>query len=338
MTLRLKVDRSTLTVMSGRWSMACFSITARRPARKRFSNTTRTRVSIRSPRSPRNWQQRVKTGAASRPDVRVAARQGITLILTAAVLPIAWGPCTGSREGMGGGARSPPQYGFLILGAILQIAGWLFRGTRMDWGLGEAAGLFMIPAFAVRCGALPRSCGGAQAPSKSELPWTVCCSALSALALCVANASINGMKSRQSRRCDCLAQAPGCGPNFLHERIGKAEAGPARQLVSLVAGVRTGQAGPLSGPPAMPAQRQRSPPRRGTRATECFVERGIPNPIRASPEAADYPEAQERVEHGRLRRREWRPESRSTGSSSSGSDGGSSSSSGSSGGGGGGGW
>ena len=105
----------------------------------------------------------------------------------------------------------------LFLGLILQIPGWLFR-SRIDWEL-DTALLLLLPAlFVCLCTAsfLWFYLGSGQI----ELPWTMPC-ALAAFALCIANASINGLKSRQSREAIAFRKRLAAGRSFFLSELEK---------------------------------------------------------------------------------------------------------------------
>ena len=65
--------------------------------------------------------------------------------------------------------------------------------------------------------------------------------ALTVLALCIANASINGMKSRQSREAIAFRKRLTTGRSFFFREL-ESRAGPPRQLVSMDACLRVGPA------------------------------------------------------------------------------------------------
>jgi uncharacterized membrane protein YgcG len=210
MTLRLKVERSTLDGHERALVDGLFfnhrTETSTKAVQQHYKSKGFNPVSAITPQLAKHVKTVLPSG-----DVRVGRLAGIMLILTAAVL-LAW--TVYSEPEMGGGAVVA-AIGFLILGAILQIPGWLFR-ARMDWGLREAA-LFMIPAFAVCSGTAALLWWGS-GNGQVELPWTMI-GALSALALCVANASINGMKSRQSHDAIAFRKRLAAGRTFFMKEL-----------------------------------------------------------------------------------------------------------------------
>src|SRR4029077_20826556 len=77
---------------------------------------------------------------------------------------------------------------------LLQVPGWLFR-TRMHWGV-PAAMACLMPALLLSLGTaafLWKIVG----TGRLELPWTMI-AGIAAWTLCISNASINGLKSRQN--------------------------------------------------------------------------------------------------------------------------------------------
>ena len=105
----------------------------------------------------------------------------------------------------------------LFLVAILQIPGWLFR-SRIDWGL-KAAAILLIPASVVSLGTaifLWWYAGVAEV----YLPWTMI-GALTVLALGISNASINGMKSRQSSAAIAFRKRLATGRSFFLKELEK---------------------------------------------------------------------------------------------------------------------
>jgi hypothetical protein len=113
------------------------------------------------------------------------------VLYVAGLLLLAW---SSYSEPVLGGAAVALSMISLFLVAILQIPGWLFR-SRIDWGL-KAAALLLIPASVVTLGTAIFLWWYPGA-GEVDLPWTMI-GALTVLVLAIANASINGMKSRQS--------------------------------------------------------------------------------------------------------------------------------------------
>jgi uncharacterized membrane protein YgcG len=105
----------------------------------------------------------------------------------------------------------------LFLVAILQIPGWLFR-SRIDWGL-KAAAFLLIPASVVSFGTAVFLWWYAGA-GEVDLPWTMI-GALTVLALVISNASINGMKSRQSSAAIAFRKRLARGRSFFLKELEK---------------------------------------------------------------------------------------------------------------------
>jgi uncharacterized membrane protein YgcG len=106
----------------------------------------------------------------------------------------------------------------LVFGSILlQIPGWLFR-ARMDRGM-VAAALSMIPAFLVSAGAAAFFwiiVGSGQV----ELPWTMI-AGIAAWVMCLSNASINGLKSRQTAGAIAFRKRLTAGRRFFETELAK---------------------------------------------------------------------------------------------------------------------
>ena len=101
--------------------------------------------------------------------------------------------------------------------AILQIPGLLFR-SRIDWGL-KAATVLLIPASVVSLGTAIFLWWYAGADAL-DLPWTMI-GALTMLALAISNASITGMKSRQSSAAIAFRKRLARGRNFFIKELEK---------------------------------------------------------------------------------------------------------------------
>jgi len=125
------------------------------------------------------------------PGGRRARHWASVVLYVAGLLLLAW---SSYSEPVLGGAAVAISMISLFLVAILQIPGWLFR-SRIDWGL-KAAALLLIPASVVTIGIAMFLWWYAGA-GEVDLPWTMI-GALTVLVLAISNASINGMKSRQS--------------------------------------------------------------------------------------------------------------------------------------------
>src|SRR5205823_1330333 len=94
---------------------------------------------------------------------------------------------------------------------------WLFR-SRIDWGL-KAAALLLIPASFVSLGTAVFLWWYAGA-GEVDLPWTLI-GALTVLALAISNASINGMKSRQSGAAIAFRKRLATGRSFFLKELEK---------------------------------------------------------------------------------------------------------------------
>lgn len=105
----------------------------------------------------------------------------------------------------------------LFLVAILQFPGWLFR-SRIDWGL-KAAAFLLIPASVVSLGTAAFLWWYADAAGV-DLPRGMI-AALTVLALGISNASIKGMKSRQSSAAIAFRKRLARGRRFFLKEIEK---------------------------------------------------------------------------------------------------------------------
>jgi uncharacterized membrane protein YgcG len=146
-------------------------------------------------------------------DVRSSHLASIALFLISVVL-FGW---TVYLVPMTAGVAAIAMFLLAILSAILQIPGWLFR-TRVDWDLRVAYGL-MIPAFLICLGA-------------GTFLWLVAgtgilelsvplIGAIAAWALCIASASINGMKSRQTAAAIAFRKRLAAGRTFFLNELSK---------------------------------------------------------------------------------------------------------------------
>ena len=107
-------------------------------------------------------------------DARVGRLAGLALFLAGVVL-LVWSAF--AEPVIAGGAVAAAIVS-LVLGAILQIPGWLFR-SRMDWGF-VAAALLLLPALFVSLGTAAFLWWGV-GTDDVELPWMMV-GALTALA------------------------------------------------------------------------------------------------------------------------------------------------------------
>jgi len=146
-------------------------------------------------------------------DARVRHRASLVLYVAGIVL-FAWSSYY--EPVLGGGAVAVVMIS-LFLVAILQIPGWLFR-SRIDWGL-KAAAILLIPASVVSLGTAIFLWWYAGA-GEVDLPWTMI-GALTVLALAISNASINGMKSRQSSAAIAFRKRLATGRSFFLKELEK---------------------------------------------------------------------------------------------------------------------
>ena len=146
-------------------------------------------------------------------DARVRHRASLVLYVAGIVL-FAWSSY--SEPVLGSGAVAVVMIS-LFLVAILQIPGWLFR-SRIDWGL-KAAAILLIPASVVSLGTAIFLWWYAGA-GEVDLPWTMI-GALTVLALAISNASINGMKSRQSSAAIAFRKRLATGRSFFLKELEK---------------------------------------------------------------------------------------------------------------------
>jgi len=214
MTLRLKVDRSKLDGHERALVDGLFfdqrTETSTKAVRQHYKSKGFNPVTAITPQLEKRVKSVLPPG-----DVRVGRLAGIALFLTGAVLFV-W---TSYLEPALGGGAVAALISFLVLFGFLQIPGWLFR-ARMAWGP-KAAAYSMIPAFVVSLGAAAFLWLAAGA-SEVELPWTMA-GAIAAWALCLANSSINGMKSRQSRDAIAFRKRLTAGRSFFLKELEKSK-------------------------------------------------------------------------------------------------------------------
>lgn len=148
------------------------------------------------------------------PGTARVGRLGSLSLFLAGVVLLVW---TAYSEPASSGGAVAIAIASLIFGAILQIPGWLFK-SRVDWGL-QAVALLLLPALFVSLGTAIFLWFYA-GTGDVELPWTMI-GALTALTLYVANASINGMKSRQSREAIAFRKRLAAGRSFFFKELEK---------------------------------------------------------------------------------------------------------------------
>jgi uncharacterized membrane protein YgcG len=144
-------------------------------------------------------------------DARVGRLAGLVLFATGIVL-LLW---TIYSDPIMAGAAIAVAIVSLILGAILQIPGWLFR-SRIDWGP-VAATLLMLPTLGVTLGTAAFVWSYFDS-GEVEVPMAMA-GALAAFALWISNASINGMKSRQNREATALRKRLATGRRFFLQEL-----------------------------------------------------------------------------------------------------------------------
>src|SRR5262249_2914593 len=146
-------------------------------------------------------------------DKRVRHWASVVLYITGLVL-LAFSSY--SEPILGSGAVAVAMISLLLV-AILQIPGWLFR-SRIDWGL-KAAVFLLIPASVVSLGTAV-FLWWYPGVGEVDLPWTML-GALTVLALEISNASINGMKSRQSSEAIAFRKRLARGRSFFLKELEK---------------------------------------------------------------------------------------------------------------------
>ena len=144
-------------------------------------------------------------------DARVGRLAGLALSLIGVVL-LVWSAF--SEPAIVGGAVGV-AIASLLLGTILQIPGWLFR-SRIDWGP-VAAALLLLPALLVSLGTAAFLWFYA-GTGEFDLPLTMI-AALTVLAVCISNGSINGLKSRQSREAIAFRKRLAAGRSFFLKEL-----------------------------------------------------------------------------------------------------------------------
>jgi uncharacterized membrane protein YgcG len=146
-------------------------------------------------------------------DARISWVPTVVLLLAGAGL-LGWTAYTEADQ------RSGPfvMLFVLVFGSILlQIPGWLFR-ARMDRGV-VAAALSMIPAFLVSAGAAA-FLWFIVGSGRVELPWTMI-AGIAAWVMCISNASINGLKSRQTSESIAFRKRLTAGRRFFETELEK---------------------------------------------------------------------------------------------------------------------
>jgi uncharacterized membrane protein YgcG len=189
MRLSLKVSRDKLNgheraLVDGLF-FAQHTETSTKEVRQHYKNSGFDPASVITPELDREVRKVLPPG-----DTRVSHRASVVLYVTGLLL-LAWSSYT---QPLLGGAAVAIAMASLFLVAILQIPGWLFR-SRIDWELPVAA-LLLVPAAVVSLGTAAYLWYGDA--GEVELPWMMI-GALAVLALAISNASINSLKSRQSR-------------------------------------------------------------------------------------------------------------------------------------------
>jgi len=212
MQLSLNVDRNKLNAYERALIDGLFfdqrTETSTKEVRQHYKRSGFSPVTVISPELDKHVKKVLPPGESRR-------RRWISVLLyVAGLLLLAWG--TYSEPALSGASVGVSMVS-LFLVAILQIPGWLFR-SRIDWGK-KAAALLLIPALVVCLGTAVFLWWYAVA-GEVELPWATI-GALTVLAVAISNASINGMKSRQSREAIALRKRLAIGRNFFLRELEK---------------------------------------------------------------------------------------------------------------------
>jgi len=212
MQLSLNVDRNKLNAYERALIDGLFfdqrTETSTKEVRQHYKRSGFSPVTVISPELDKHVKNVLPPGESRR-------RRWISVLLyVAGLLLLAWG--TYSEPALSGASVGVSMVS-LFLVAILQIPGWLFR-SRIDWGK-KAAALLLIPALVVCLGTAVFLWWYAVA-GEVELPWATI-GALTVLAVAISNASINGMKSRQSREAIALRKRLAIGRNFFLRELEK---------------------------------------------------------------------------------------------------------------------
>jgi len=210
MQLSLKVDRNKLNGYERALIDGLFfdqrTETSTKEVRQHYKRSGFSPVTVIVPELDKQVKKVLPPGESRR-------RRWVSVLLyVAGILLLAWGSY--SEPTLGRPAVGVSMVS-LFLVAILQIPGWLFR-SRIDWGK-KAAAVLLIPALAVCLGTAVFLWWYAVV-GEVELPWATI-GALTVLALAISNASINGMKSRQSREAIALRKRLAIGRKFFLQEL-----------------------------------------------------------------------------------------------------------------------
>jgi uncharacterized membrane protein YgcG len=214
MRLRLKVDRSTLSSHERALVDGLFfdqrTETSTKQVQEHYKSTGFDPATVIRPFLSEQVKKVIPAG-----ELRVGLATTIALFL-AGVFLLAWSVYSAPEVV---GAAVGAAVFTLFLSVFLQIPGWLFR-SRMDWGP-RAAALLLLPALSV-CLGLAAFLWFVVGTDKVELPWTMV-GGLSAFALCIANGSINGMKSRQGSTAIAFRKRLTTGRSFFVTELNKSK-------------------------------------------------------------------------------------------------------------------
>ena len=231
MLLRLKVDRSTLVGQERALVDGLFfdhsTETSTKAVQQHYKSSGFNPATVITPELQKHVKKVLPPG-----EIRVRGLVSGALFFVGAALLVG----TGYQEPGWWGAVIVATFVIVFLCLLLQIPGLLFK-SRIDRPL-SAAALLMTPALLLCLGTaayLWRIPG----TGEFELPWTMI-GAITAWALCIANTSINSMKSRQGRDAIAFRKSLAAGRNLLSQGTGKVPSCHARRLVSVVACVWAG--------------------------------------------------------------------------------------------------
>jgi len=212
MSLRLKVERDKLTGHERALVDGLFfdhrTETSTKEVRQHYKSSGFDPATVIKPELANHVKKVLPPG-----DTRVKHRTSVALYVAGLVL-LAWSSY--SEPLVGGGAVAVAMISLLLI-ALLQLPGWLFR-TRIDWGL-QAAALLLIPASLVILSTASFLWWGTGAV-EVDLPGTMI-AGLTVLALAISNASINGMKSRQSGEAIAFRKRLARGRSFFLKELEK---------------------------------------------------------------------------------------------------------------------
>jgi hypothetical protein len=150
-----------------------------------------------------------------RGEMKVSGLPTIVLGLAGAAL-LGWTAYAATDDGL----RAGPFVMIFVLvfgGILLQIPGWVFR-SHMDWGV-NAAAASLLPALIVT-GIAMAFLWMIVGTGRLELPWTLV-GGIAAWVMCITNASINGLKSRQIAEAIAFRKRLTAGRRYFAEELQK---------------------------------------------------------------------------------------------------------------------